>query len=78
MHFVIILLILIILMKSSALKVIITGATDGIGLVNAKKFAQTGHELILHGRNHDKLKNIQNEIKNQLILNVKYIIYLSS
>ena len=62
MHFVIILLILIILMKSSALKVIITGATDGIGLVNAKKFAQTGHELILHGRNHDKLKNIQNEI----------------
>ncbi|MBV7259233.1 SDR family NAD(P)-dependent oxidoreductase [Erythrobacter crassostreae] len=36
--------------------ILITGATDGIGLETAKKFAGKGHTLLLHGRSADKLK----------------------
>jgi len=37
-------------------KIFISGATDGIGLATAKSFAALGHELILHGRNSEKLQ----------------------
>ncbi|MEO9468757.1 SDR family NAD(P)-dependent oxidoreductase [Parasphingorhabdus sp.] len=35
--------------------ILITGATDGIGLETAKMIAPQGHTLLLHGRNRDKL-----------------------
>jgi len=35
--------------------ILITGATDGIGLETAKMMAPMGHTLLLHGRNPDKL-----------------------
>ncbi|NRA28925.1 MAG: SDR family NAD(P)-dependent oxidoreductase [Parvularculaceae bacterium] len=35
--------------------ILLTGATDGIGLETAKRLAADGHELLLHGRSEDKL-----------------------
>lgn len=36
--------------------ILITGATDGIGLETAQILAGLGHNLVIHGRNADKLK----------------------
>ena len=39
--------------------VLITGATSGIGMACARKFAENGDRLILTGRNVDRLNGIQ-------------------
>lgn len=38
-------------------KIMITGATDGLGAALAEKLASEGNYLILHGRNESKLNN---------------------
>lgn len=43
--------------------ILITGSTDGIGKLTAIKLAKDGHQLLLHGRNAEKLKNTISEIK---------------
>ena len=45
--------------------VLITGATSGIGLGCARKFAQNGDRLILTGRNTEKLTAISTELQAQ-------------
>ena len=42
--------------------VLITGATSGIGLGCARKFAQNGDRLILTGRNEQRLNEIRKEL----------------
>lgn len=42
--------------------VLITGATSGIGLSCARRFAENGDKLILTGRNEQKLKEIHDEL----------------
>jgi len=43
--------------------ILITGSTDGIGKLAATKLAQSGHQLILHGRNPEKLSKVLKDIK---------------
>ena len=42
--------------------VLITGATSGIGLACARKFAENGDKLILTGRNEQRLNEISGEL----------------
>lgn len=42
--------------------ILITGATDGIGLETAKKLVSMGHDILLHGRNRSKLEKVVQEL----------------
>lgn len=46
--------------------ILLTGATDGIGLETAKALAADGHKLLLHGRNMSKLEDTK-----QMLLRIK-------
>ncbi len=45
--------------------VLITGATDGIGLETVKMLGKEGHNVILDGRSNSKLENIKGALKAQ-------------
>lgn len=45
--------------------VLLTGATDGIGLIAAQKLAQLGARIILHGRHQEKIDAASEEIQRQ-------------
>lgn len=43
--------------------ILVTGATDGIGLATARMLVSKGHHVLLHGRNSAKLKGVEEELK---------------
>ena len=45
---------------------LVTGATDGIGRAIAQELYNKGFNLIIHGRNPEKLKKVQEDIQNSL------------
>lgn len=42
--------------------ILVTGATDGIGFETAKMLVSLGHTVLLHGRNVEKLQNVEKEL----------------
>lgn len=42
--------------------ILITGATDGIGLETARMLVSQGHQVLLHGRNPSKLKDVADSL----------------
>ncbi|MFI3174974.1 MAG: SDR family NAD(P)-dependent oxidoreductase [Bacillota bacterium] len=42
--------------------ILLTGATDGIGLLTAEILATEGHALLLHGRNEEKLRAVKEKL----------------
>ncbi|WP_170576091.1 SDR family NAD(P)-dependent oxidoreductase [Ruegeria atlantica] len=42
--------------------ILVTGATDGIGLLTAKKLAADGHRILIHGRNATKLETARKDV----------------
>ena len=52
--------------------VLITGATSGIGLACARKFAENGDKLILTGRNEHRLAEIKNELADTQVLTLAF------
>ena len=40
-------------------RILVTGSTDGIGLETAKMLVAQGHQVLLHGRNPQKLQDIE-------------------
>ena len=42
--------------------ILITGSTDGIGLLTAKKLVAAGHTVLLHGRSMDKLDRAAQDV----------------
>ncbi len=43
--------------------ILITGATDGIGLQAARQFVSHGHRLLVHGRNAAKLQQTRSQLE---------------
>lgn len=43
--------------------ILITGATDGIGLATAHRLAAEGHRLVIHGRSGDKLQRVSEDLR---------------
>lgn len=42
--------------------ILLTGATDGIGFETAKRLAEGGHHLLIHGRSEEKLARVKAEL----------------
>ncbi|MEM9213752.1 MAG: SDR family NAD(P)-dependent oxidoreductase [Cyanobacteria bacterium P01_F01_bin.150] len=46
--------------------ILVTGATDGIGLETARMLVTMGHNVLLHGRNAAKLKEVENTLSTEI------------
>ena len=49
-------------MSTEQKTILLTGATDGIGLETAKMLASGGHNVLLHGRSQAKLEHLESTL----------------
>lgn len=54
-------------------RVLITGASKGIGLALAHEFARHGHDLIITSRDHDLLNQVSHNLKKSYSVQVDYL-----
>lgn len=45
--------------------ILVTGSTDGIGLLTAKDLLEKGHHVLLHGRNPEKLRKVEEQLRTE-------------
>ena len=57
------------------MRVLITGATSGIGRATAFEFARNGHDLILTGRRTDRLNEVSRVLKDQFQVEVQCLTF---
>jgi len=50
-------------MSAEPKKIVLTGASDGLGAESASQLAAEGHDLVLSGRNPDKLAGVVARIR---------------
>ena len=46
--------------------ILITGSTDGIGFQTAKRLVKEGHNVLIHGRSSQKVKDVETKLKSEL------------
>ena len=56
-------------------KILITGATSGFGKATAERFAAAGHELIITGRREERLKQLQQALREKFGVNVHVLCF---
>ncbi len=56
-------------MSSNSLKIIIIGASSGIGKALALQYAKQNHQVAISGRRLDKLKEVQQQYPNKILVN---------
>ena len=56
-------------------KVLITGATSGIGKATAERFAKRGFDLIITGRREDRLNTIAEKLRNKYAVKVFELVF---
>jgi len=58
--------------RAAALKVLVTGATDGIGRHTCRKLARDGHDLLVHGRSVARGEALAEELRDLGAASVTY------
>jgi len=52
--------------RTAASAVLVTGSTDGIGMTTAKNMAINGYDVLIHGRDADRIEKAKKTIQNDL------------
>src|SRR4051794_9666498 len=54
-------------------KVLVTGASSGIGAIYADRFARRGHDVVLVGRDRDRLETLAHRLRQEAKVGVEVV-----